>query len=562
MTPTSLRPLLAAPFLVAALLASSASAHAAEVEATSTVESVVVFPDRARVTRTATVQLSRGPHDLVVAGLPVWLDVSSLRAEGEGSAQVVLGAFDVRRGFGTEMRSARARQITEQLRALEDADKELADAADAARFEIEFVRQLASKSTGQLGSEALERPDRASEARALVDVLGEQLRAGQAELRRVAVERRDLQAQLEAARAELAQLSGTGTDDFRVVVSVQAKKPGSLTLRLTYTAPGASWAPTYDARLYPDEGAVEMTYGAWVRQSTGEDWDDVELVLSTAQPALGLAAPAPAATILRQYSAPARTSSSRSRRGGRAKAEAPSAAYDMDDDWGEAAPEAEEEYYEAETLTATASAAGTSVEFTIPGRNDVPGDSTRKRVTIAAWRTEGIALRYLATPTTSAHVFQSATLNNDRPWPMLAGELQAFMEDRYVGRSSIGEVAPGGELRLPFGVEERLKVERELSDKDSGPKGIAGNKSTEAWSWVTTVTSLLDREVEVELQQTVPVSEYSKYVVKVDDASTEHDSEEGRGVLVWKLPLAAKGSTEVVLTYSVTFPTDERPWGL
>ncbi len=150
--------------LLLLLVAAPKVAPAAEVEAASEVESVVVFPDRARVTRAATVQLSKGNHDVILAGLPVWLDVSSLRIEGEGSAQVVLGAFDVRRGYGTEIRSARARQIADQIESLVDADKELADAADAARLEIEFVRQFSTKPTTQLGSELLARSHRAAEA--------------------------------------------------------------------------------------------------------------------------------------------------------------------------------------------------------------------------------------------------------------------------------------------------------------------------------------------------------------------------------------------------------------
>ena len=547
--------------LLAILLAAPAVVQAAEIEADSAVTQVVVYPDRARVTRTAKVQLSKGSHEILVAGLPTTIDVSSLRAEGKGTAKVILGSLDVRHDHGIELRGERARQLLDHIRSLEDADRELADSDEAARFELDYVRQLQSKATTQLGQETLVRDGRAAEAEAIVEALGRRYRQAQAEIRKVRIERRDLASQLEAARAEYSQVtSGASKDDFRVAVAVEARSAGSFTLKLTYGVHGASWIPTYDARLYPDEAQVGMTYGAWVRQGSGEDWDGVELLLSTAQPALGLQAPQLHPWILQQSAPPARSS-----RRGRAPASAKSAEAPMEaeyDGWSGADLAEEEVYYEAEELQAEATTAGTTVEFVIPGKASIPGDGTRKRVTIANWTAQDAVIAYLATPTTSAYVFQSVTIKNDRAWPLLPGELQAFMTDRYVGRSSIAKVAPGAELALPFGVEERLAVKRELVSKGSGPKGAFGNKTSIQWEYRFELESFLDRAVTVELRDRIPVSEYSKYVVKLDDDNTAHDEQKDRSILVWKVELAGKAKAEVILKYTVAFPADEWPWGL
>ncbi len=544
--------------VTATLLA--APATAAEIDTTSTVTEVVVYPDRARVTRSASAQVSKGSHEILVSGLPANVDVSSLRVEGSGTARVVLGALDVRRNFGADIREGRARQVAERVRALEDADKELADAAEAAQFDVRFLGKLVDKSTTKLGAEALEVDDRAQEADALLSTLGRRYRAAQAELRRVAIERRDLAAQLSAARQELNQLSGRGTDDFRVVVSVEAKSSGRLDLALTYSTGNAWWRSTYDARLDPEAGSLEMTYGAWVGQSTGEDWSDVTLLLSTAQPALGLSAPPLLSWVLQQSAPPARRK--RAPSVSPAEKSAPASAGDFDDAWEELEePSPVEEVYEAEQLVAAARAEGATVEFAIPGRVAIPGDGTRKRVTVAAWTVDGVEVTYLATPATSAHTFQWATFAHQQEWPLLAGELQAFLGQRYVGKSSIRRTAPGDEVKLPFGVEERIVVERELASKGAGPKGLFGNKSTIAWTWTIAVKSLMDREVTVEVRDAIPVSEYSKYEVEVQDDTSEHRIE-GRGIVVFEPALAPEASTELKLHYVVGFPTDERPWNL
>ena len=544
---------------LAILLAFPSIAAAAEVESDSAVTRVIVYPDRARVTRTAKVQLSKGSHEILVAGLPMSIDVSSLRAEGKGTARVVLGSLDVRHDHGVELKGERARQLLDHIRSLEDSDRELADSDEAARFELDYVRQLQSKATTQLGQETLTRDGRAAEAESIVEALGRRYRQAQAEIRTVRIQRRDLAGQMEAARAEYSQLtSGASKDDFRVVVAVDVKSAGSFTLQLTYNASGASWSPTYDARLYPDKPEVSITYGAWVRQASGESWDGVELLLSTAQPALGLAAPGLHPWILQQSAPPPRPSRGRRSTAGSAKrAEAPmEAKADSWDDMDE-----EEVYYEAEQLQAQATTAGSTVEFVIPGKVSVPGDGARKRVTIATWIAADATIEYIATPVTSAYVFQSATIKNDRDWPLLAGELQAFMTDRYVGRSSIAQVAPGAELRLPFGVEERLAVKRELVSKGSGPKGAFGNKTSIQWDRFE-IESFLDRAVTVDLRDRIPVSEYTKYVVKLDEDNTPHAEVKDRSIVVWKIEVAGGSKAEVKLKYTVAFPADEWPWGL
>jgi uncharacterized protein (TIGR02231 family) len=546
--------------LCAAALLVAASATAAEIDTPSEVSSVVVYPDRARVTRSASTQVSKGSHEVLISGLPVGLDVTSLRVEGSGTAKVVLGSLDVRRNYGSDVREGRARQLQERIRALEDADKELSDASDAARFEVAFVSKLVEKSTTQVGAEMLAADDRAAEADALVTILGRRYRQAQAELRRVAIERRDLASQLQAARSDFTRLSGTGTDDFRVVVSILAKTAGRLDLDLTYTTGGAHWRSTYDARFDPATDSVEMTYGAWVWQATGEDWGDARLLLSTAQPALGLQAPALSPWILRQAPPPPRRSSAR----GRVSASKSSVAgADLDDDeWSVLQePSLVEEVYVAEQQTASATIAGAAVEFAIPGRITVPGDGTRKRVTISSWRIDGVEVTYLVSPSTSAHAFQWAAFVHQQEWPLLAGELQAFVGQRYVGQSSIGRVAPGDKVELPFGVEDRIVVERELLEKGSGPKGLFGKKSSVAWTYEIRLKSLLDREVEVEVREAVPVSEYTKYEVKVLDDTSEY-TEDRRGILVFASTLVPDTETTLVLHYVVAFPTDERPWGL
>lgn len=65
---------------------------------------------------------------------------------------------------------------------------------------------------------------------------------------------------------------------------------------------GASWHPSYDLRASMDPASIQLTYHGMVKQSTGEDWIDARVRLSTALPASAGTPPVPPTQIVQwQY---------------------------------------------------------------------------------------------------------------------------------------------------------------------------------------------------------------------------------------------------------------------
>ncbi|MDI1345153.1 MAG: DUF4140 domain-containing protein [Pseudolabrys sp.] len=79
-----------------ALAALSVAAQAADIESTSRIDNVIVYPDGATVTRIIKADLAAGDSTLLTRDLPLSLDPSSLRVEGEGGANLTIGAIDIR----------------------------------------------------------------------------------------------------------------------------------------------------------------------------------------------------------------------------------------------------------------------------------------------------------------------------------------------------------------------------------------------------------------------------------------------------------------------------------
>lgn len=76
-----------------------------------------------------------------------------------------------------------------------------------------------------------------------------------------------------------------------VVVGVQAETETTVSLDLTYTSGWATWRPYYALRLGADATSVELTRFADIWQQTGEDWTDIQLSLSSAEPEENLQLP-------------------------------------------------------------------------------------------------------------------------------------------------------------------------------------------------------------------------------------------------------------------------------
>ena len=541
--------------LLLLLLLLPAAAFAEPIEGESSVSEVVLFQDRARVTRSTSVVLPRGQQEIVVRGLPANVDLSSLRARGGGKARVVLGALDARVGHHPEIVNETVRKLEAQIEGLADADLGLQDAAALADAELRSLDAIAATATSMTSERLLEAPDPAKGLAGTLDLLATRRRAALADKRRVALERRGIARQIQALRAEADRYRSGGKQDLLVSVAVDVQGAGPFTLHLTYTSRGVSWAPTYDARIDPAAGTIGMDYGAWVTQRSGEDWDGVALTLSTAQPALGLAAPSLSPWILRkepEYRPQRRERSKRSA----------GAMMDMDGAEEMAAPAPVEAYYEAEEISAAVQQSGSSVEFAVPGTVRIPGDGTRKRVPIARWTTQASATELHVVPERSPHAFLRARLTNDQAFPLLAGELQSFMTDRFVGSTQIARVKPGGELTLPFGADERVAVKRELVSKGEGKKGLFSGKRSLQWKWTIEVESLHDKPLAVVIEDRIPVTEYDKFEVKLLDDTTPWDDERSRGIVVWKRTLKPKAKETLKLEYAVAFPPDERPSGI
>ena len=263
--------------LIASLcLLLNATTWAKEQPVTTTISAVKVFLSGAEVTRTGKAELPKGTATLVFAGLSEEVDPANIQVSGSG-AFTILGVQHRLNFLEEKQDRAEVVELKDRIKVLEaDIAREqsllgVLDKEDARLAKNDVIAGDAGLSLEQL--------------RSINDYL--QSRQEALALRRLERQARiaSLHEDLGKVKLELAQVQGKKTrPTSEVVVEVSANAPVSATLTLKYMVQSAGWSPTYDIRVADITKPMQLTYKAQVYQSTGEDWDKVQLALSSGEP--------------------------------------------------------------------------------------------------------------------------------------------------------------------------------------------------------------------------------------------------------------------------------------
>jgi uncharacterized protein (TIGR02231 family) len=452
---------------------------------------VTLFEDRAEVVRRADVQLTAGLQWVRLRGATPYIDDRSLQARVIGNDAVTVVTARVERLFHHEPAAGR-----EAIDALEEASRQAQRVADAARGKVARgeaeegrIRQLveqwvaaAAHAPRWIADEA-----RLGEWRTAWDDLDRAATTARSALAVAVAEAVRTEDERRRAEARLAE-GLVRAPRYETIVEVQLDAPaaGAATVEVTYRTPCALWRPEHLARL--KDGSIELITYAAAWQRTGESWDGVELVLSTARP--GRAASPPLLTddvlALRK-----KTDEEKKRvvveardqavavagldRGGRRVDEMPGV-----DDGGE------------------------PLSFAPAQKVSIASDGRPFRVEIAR-RSLPAAVARVIYPERApvAHLRATATLPGAAP--LLAGPLRVARGAGLVGRAKVDFVGGGEPFELGFGPDDGMRVRRRV-DENRDTTTFTGKQVIERTVKVF-LSNLSDENKRVEVIERVPVSE-------------------------------------------------------
>jgi uncharacterized protein (TIGR02231 family) len=532
----------------------------------SAITAVTVYGDRAVVTRSVPYHVDQpGTVEVVVDRLPTMLLDESLQVAASGSAQATL--LDV---------TPRTTQVDfapdERVRTLEDAIRDLKK-QDTALDDRKGILRAQSTSLNSIEHASTESPTKDTprlnldDAAKLLAFLEEQRGKISSEERSIGDQREDLGAKRRAAELQLAELrQSAGNRSFKTVtIRFIATTAGTLDLRLSYAVRGASWVPSYDVRATSADSSVSMGYFGTVRQSTGEDWNGVNLTLSTARPSSG-GAPEPLngwyVDVYQPQEAETRVARDEAVTltpfevaGGRNSFTGNVAAPTLGV-FDKGSFEAKADFMKAHLESQL-----TSASFEIPVAATVPSDNSPQKVPISTI-TLSATPEYLAVPKQVLAAYLTDKVTNTSDFPLIAGPMNVFLDGTLVASSRIDTVMPGEKFDLALGVDEGISLKRKLNSRYTDDKGIVSKKTRITYDFTITVQNNKKTEAKVTLRDQVPVSRNEKIVVTLDQPKEDDAKRETDGMLEWSLDLQPGAKRELPLKFSVEYPVDVSVTGL
>ena len=534
----------------------------------STISAVTVYLDRAVVTRSGSADLTGGLTELVFEKLPAALNEQSLQVSGKGTAQATILDVRVQQTYVDFTPNTRVKELEDQLHGLQKQTRTLDDRQAVLEAQTAMLAKIESALFAP-PTKDVPRPDLNQLTNSLTYLTDQKSKIA-GERATLDEQHAELQIKVAAIESQLNELRGSGGQSFKTVtVRVSAAQPGKLDLALSYTVPGASWSPSYDARVQSAERTVALGYFGLVRQSTGEDWNNVALTLSTARPSLGGAAPVLSTWNLdvwlpRPMVAAMAADQLRLReKDMMAKSAKVEAVGGMNmQRFTTNAPEAPAPVeVAAETALATVESGATSAVFRIAATASIPSDNSPQKVAITSARLAA-APEYLTVPKRQATAYLTSKVVNSSDFPLLGGAMNVFLDGTFVATSGLRTVMPGEKFDLALGADEGISVKHKRVQKFTEDTGLTNSGKRITYEYLITVQNNKKTVERVIVVDQLPVSRNEKVVVKqlLPDAQELKPTPEG--ALKWSLDLKPGEKRDLTVKFTIDYPNEVNVSGL
>ena len=533
----------------------TAPALADTYQAQAVVDHVTIHPGAATVERLITLDLPAGVHEIVVPGLPRQTAAETLRlASDAGRIGSMMLATD-RLPVTDDAQRPEVQAAEDEVERLEEALRQ--SEAEVARIRLEvaaaedriaLIRGLADSGLGDaLGGNGPE------DLVALLDVAGNAALAARqlaferelaaAEADRALKEDRET---LEEARQALAALQKPVDPGAVLTFTIGVEQAGPVTVTLESLDSGAWWEPAYDVRLTTGETpALEIARGVVISQSTGQDWTDVALTLSTAMPS-GQTQPTELYPQLRRILTPEQI-----------ERESVQSALVLEDGMFRGGAIAEAMEARVVAVDAMSASVGTaSVTYDYATRVTLRDGVENLRLGLDTLEAEA-EVWLSAAPAMDPTAYLMAGIENPSDEILLPGSAMLFVDGEAVGFSYFPLLAGGQEADLGFGPIEGVRLDRQVPDKSEGDIGVFTSVNEQRELAILEVENLTGRDWPVRLFDAIPYSEQDDLEIAFEAslAPYEVDPDGRRGLLEWRFDLAAGETREIELTTTLEWPS-------
>ena len=521
--------------------------QAAEISTPGKITNVTIYPDSAKVLRQAIVDLPQGNSTVLITGLPLNLQESSLRVSGKGDAAAVLTSVSLSRDIHVEVVQEQEKQLRKEIEQQQQLQLQREDQKQQQLQQLEFIRAMGTGGQGEKPSSYLQLPpDQWQQAWDLMQQTSLQARQ---QIREADEQIKQIDKRITQLREKLKQIATNQRSTRSALLEVRTAEETKFELQLSYQVRGAHWAPVYDAYLDTESNELQIRTLAQISQRTGEDWKNVQVTLSTLRPTAGTRLPPLDTWVVDFYAppepAPAYADEIQAKRRKMQVAGAPMAEMAMQRE-------------QAELVSTDYSA-----EYELPSSISLVSGSDKRRFALSS-QSYSALIELASVPRIDPRVMLTGKITYAASAPLLAGNMSLYRDGSFTGNTHLAETQSGEEIRLSFGEDDKVKIDFHPDPDQKKQSGLLfGKRKVVERNYLLGIQNNHAREKTIILYDALPVAADEQ--IKVESSGEKPgkiDVDDKKGIVSWTRQLPPNRKVELRYGYSVSYPEDREIQGL
>jgi hypothetical protein len=245
----------------------------------SKITDVTVFFSGAQITREVKLNLTKGKHTLFLDKLPQEVNPESIQVKGLDGLQIL----SVKHQFNFQNKSIK-----------KNDEKDLEKKIDALKLEVDKIRssiQVFDLEKKLILDNSMMSKENSGTTVSTIKEAADFYRSRLNEINLKKIELNEkakgINEKMKEVYIEINKVQSENSKTFsQIYISIDCQQAINRTLNLTYLISSAAWEPTYDFRVDEVDKPLNLVYNAKVYQSSGEDWNGVNITLSSNNPSL------------------------------------------------------------------------------------------------------------------------------------------------------------------------------------------------------------------------------------------------------------------------------------
>lgn len=541
-----------------------------EIKTDSKATKVIVYRSGAQIFRKADVNIPAGTSQIIISGLSSQLNPNSLRISGKGAFVILEQQSEVKYPEPEETKESQIpAHIINKIKAY-------GDSLELLQYEIDENNQkrdlLNVEKNLIQNSKAISATDTISELKEALLFYRTRMAEINAEALKIKKKEKILTRIQQGYQAKLAELNDykTKTDPnpnqrikkpesvVTITISAESAVPNA-TLFLSYLAPSASWMPQYELKVDEVSKPVQLSMKALVTQNTDEDWNKVNLTLSTGTPMVNKTIPVIYPWVLTYYQNIYKSNAANSANNFAMPASVEKKEADKEFVRG-ARTDGQVTYIDGVKMKSSESQAAdnyveqtnsimnTEYEITLP--YEIPSDGKPHTISILKENLTGI-YKHVSVPKLDKETYLTAALVGWEKLNLIPASANIIFENSIIGQTFIDPSTSNDTLTVSLGADKRIFIDRKkLSDKTKDK--IVGNNRKRQITIEITVKNQNITPVTLNLKDQFPVSNITD--IKIETSSVNGANvDPNSGIIEWNLTLKPNEIQKLSFTYEISW---------